>query len=126
MRAAAILLLALGVLNAQDKVAPGTYKGTWAGASAGGDFHMTLKADGKNGLAADIGFTMDGQEVPCKITSVKVDGPSITILYSFDLQGNQMQSMTHGTLKGKSLEGTYKTTAGDTPVDEGTWKTTAQ
>lgn len=126
MRALATLLLALGVLNAQDTFAPGAYKGTWAGASSGGDFRLTLKADNKGVLDADIVFTIDGNDVPCKTTSVKVDGSSITILYSFDLQGNQLQSMTQGKLKGKSLEGTYKTTAGDTPVDEGTWKTTAQ
>jgi hypothetical protein len=126
MRFVAILLLAAGILSAQDKVAPGVYKGTWAGASAGGDFRLTLKPDSQGSLAADIVFTLEGAEVACKIISVKVDGPSIAIVYSFDLQGNALQSLTLGTLKGKSLAGTYKTSAGDSAVDEGTWKTTAQ
>lgn len=126
MRTLALLLLALGALNAQDTISPGAYKGTWTGSQSGGDFHLTLKSDGHGGLAAEVGFTLDGQEVPGKIISIKVDGASITLAYEFDLQGNQLQSVTEGKLKGKSLEGTYKTTAGDTPVDQGTWKTTAQ
>ncbi len=126
MRAFAVLLLALGALNAQNPISPGTYKGTWTGSQSGGDFHLTLKSDGNGVLAAEVGFTLEGQEIPGKITSIKVDGASITIAYEFDLQGNKLQSVTEGKLKGKSLEGTYKTTAGDTPVDEGTWKTTAQ
>ncbi len=126
MRPFAILLLAFGALSAQDSISPGTYKGTWTGSQSGGDFHLTLKSDGKGGLAAEVGFTLEGQEIPGKITSIKVDGASITLTYEFDLQGNKLQSLTEGKLKGKSLEGTYKTTAGDTPVDEGAWKTAAQ
>jgi hypothetical protein len=112
----AIVLLAF----AQDKIGAGTYKGNWAGASSAGDFHMTLTPDGR---ASEIGFTMDGQEVPCKVVSVKIDGGSIAVTHEFDLQGNKLQSSMRGAIKGKSLEGTYKTTAGDQPVDEGTWKT---
>ena len=126
MRVFAILLLALGILSAQDTIGPGAYKGTWAGASSGGDFHLTLKADNKGVLSGDVGFTIDGNEVPSKIVSLKVDGSSLAMVYEFDLQGNKLQSSVQGKLKGKSLEGTYKTTAGDSPVDEGTWKATAQ
>jgi hypothetical protein len=122
-----ILIVALSALVfAQDKIGAGTYKGAWTGASGGGDFHMTLRADGNGGLGADIGFTIEGQEVPSKVTSIKVSGASIEAVYEFDLQGNKLQSAIKGTLKGKTIEGTYKTTAGDSPVDEGTWKTTAQ
>jgi hypothetical protein len=126
MRALAILLLAVGALSAQDKIAPGVYKGTWAGASANGDFHLTLKPDGKGGLSGEVGFTIEGNEVPCKITSLKIDGASIEIAYDFDLQGNALQSLTQGKVQGKSLAGTYKTMASGSAVDEGTWKTAAQ
>jgi hypothetical protein len=118
MRAAAWILAAT-IAFAQSIA--GSYKGTWTGSAAGGDFHLTV-----TGGKADIGFTIEGQEVPCKIVSQKIDGASIEIVYEFDLQGTKLQSAIKGTLKGKSLEGTYKTSAGDAPVDEGTWKTTAQ
>ena len=112
---------AISVSSAQSTIPAGVYKGTWTGAQAGGDIHLTLH-DGK----AEIGFTLEGQEVPGKVISLKIDGNSLTMIYEFDLQGNKLQSSTQGTLKRKTLEGTYKTTAMDTPVDEGTWKTTAQ
>jgi hypothetical protein len=116
----ATLLLAAAVVFAQ--AISGSYKGTWAGANGGGDFHLTV--DG--GKAASVGFSIEDQEVPCKILSQKVDGSSIEMVYEFDLQGLKMQSAIKGTLKAKSLEGTYKTTAEGSPVDEGSWKTTAQ
>ena len=100
----------------------GSFKGTWTGASAGGDFHLNVK----NPSSAEIGFTLEGQEVPGKIVSLKVDGNSIEVVYEFDLQGVKMQSDAKGTLNGKSLEGTYTTTADGSPVDQGSWKTTLQ
>ena len=119
-----IALFGLSTLGAQSAIPAGVYKGTWTGAQSGGDIHITL-SDGKDGKV-EVGFTLDGQEVPGKVISFKIDGTSLTLVYEFDLQGNKLQSSTQGTLKGKTLEGTYKTTAADTPVDEGTWKTTAQ
>jgi hypothetical protein len=117
------IAIAIGVLSAQSTIPAGTYKGTWTGAQAGGDIHLTLR-DGK----AEVGFTLEGQEIPGKVLSLKIDGPSITLVYEFDLQGNKLQSSTEGTLKGTTLEGTYKTTAvgEDAPLDQGTWKTVAQ
>src|SRR5579872_4383991 len=91
----------------------GSYKGTWAGAASGGDFHMTIKS----ATDAQVGFTIEGQEVPCKVISFKSDGSTMEMVYEFDLQGTKLQSATKGTLKGKTLEGTYTTTAGDSPVD---------
>jgi hypothetical protein len=69
-------------------------------------------------------FTMAGQEVPCKTTSLKIEGASMKIVYEFDLQGTKLQSAVEGKLKGKTLEGTYKTTipGSDDAVDQGTWK----
>jgi hypothetical protein len=117
-----LLAIALFAMDA------GTYKGTWTGAAAGGDFRLTLRPDGKGGLGADVAFTIEGQEVPCKVTAQKIDGDAIAVTYEFDLQGNKLQSAIKGTAKGKTVEGTYKTTAAgtDSTVDEGSWKTTAQ
>lgn len=123
---AAILAIGLVDLPAQDKLGPGTYKGTYTGAGGGGDIHLTLKPDGKGGFSAEVGFTIMGEEVPAKITSMKVDGAKIEMVYDFDLQGAKLQSAMQGTLSGKTLTGTYKTSADGAAVDEGTWKTTAQ
>ncbi len=120
MKRAAALLLAAAIVFAQS--ISGAYKGTWSGGNGGGDFHLTVKSP----TNAEVGFTLEGQEVPCKITSLKIDGSSIEMVYEFDLQGNKLQSAVKGTLQGKTLGGTYKTTAGDSQVDEGTWKTVSQ
>ena len=121
MRAIAVLLVAAALAPAQTGIGPGTYKGTWTGANGGGDFHLTVTSGGKG----DIGFSIDGAEVPSKMVSFKIDGTSLTAVYEFDLQGNKLQSAIQGTLKGKSIEGTYKTTVSgsDDAVDQGTWKT---
>jgi phage tail tube protein FII len=123
-RIVTVMALASGFACAQDSVGAGTYKGTWAGGSGGGDFQMTLAADGKGGLTAKVLFSMGEEKVPCKTTSVKVEGASLKVVYQFDLQGNALQSAVEGKLKGKTLEGTYKTTmpGGDDAVDQGTWK----
>jgi hypothetical protein len=110
----------------EDKLAAGTYKGTYTGGAGGGNFHLTLKADGNGGLTADVGFTIDGAEVPGKITTLKIDGAKIQMAYDFDLQGAKLQSAIEGTLSGTTLGGTYKTTAEGALVDEGSWKTTVQ
>jgi hypothetical protein len=120
MQIAAAVILAAALAFAQSIA--GSYKGTWAGAASGGDFHLTVKSP----TDAQVGFTIEGKEVPCKILSLKIDGASMEMVYEFDLQGTKLQSATKGTLKGKTLEGTYTTSAGDSPVDTGTWKTTAQ
>ena len=123
---AAIVAIGLVDLPAQDKLGAGTYKGTYTGAGGAGDIHLTLKADTKGGFSAEVGFTIMGEEVPGKITSLKVDGAKIEMVYDFDLQGAKLQSAIQGTLSGKTLAGTYMTSADGAAVDEGTWKTTAQ
>jgi hypothetical protein len=96
LRAIAVLLMAAGLAPAQSGIGPGTYKGTWTGASSGGDFHLKISADGKG----EIGFSLDGAEVPSKMVSFKIDGANLTAVYEFDLQGNKLQSAIQGTLKG--------------------------
>ena len=119
-----VAMLAAGAVAAQDSVSAGVYKGKFAGGGGDGDFRLTLGPDGKGGLKGEVMFTMAGQEVPCKTTSLKIDGARLKIVYEFDLQGNKLQSAVEGKLKGKTLEGTYKTTipGSDDAVDQGTWK----
>jgi hypothetical protein len=120
--AAALLLVSLvAPLAADDAIAAGTYKGQWQGASGGGDIQMTFHT----GATPEVSFTLSGQPVACKVLSFKADGAKFKIVYEFDAEGNALQSAVEGTVKGKSLEGTYKTTAGDQDVDSGTWKATA-
>ena len=47
-------------------------------------------------------------------------------MYEFDAKGTLLQSATEANVKGKTIEGAYKTTAGDQAVDAGTWKATAR
>lgn len=117
---AATLLLA-----GQDTLGAGTYKGEWHGATAAGEIHITFRANATGGLTPEVGFTLSDQEVTCKVLSFKSDGAKIKLVYEFDAQGTMLQSAAEATVKGKTLEGTYKTTAGDQDVDSGTWKATA-
>jgi hypothetical protein len=119
-RLAGMLVLA-GALVAQDTPSPGTYKGQWTGGSAGGDIQMTFLASGN----PEVSFTLGGENVKAKVLSFKVDGSKFKLVYEFDAQGTMLQSATEATVKGKTIEGTYKTTAGDQAIDAGTWKATA-
>lgn len=122
----ASMVLLAGMLTGQDGVAAGTYKGQWTGAGASGDIHITFRAGGDGKLTPEVGFTLGGQDVTCKVLSFKPEGAKFTLVYEFDAQGNMLQSAIEGTAKGKTIEGTYKTTAGDQGIDSGTWKVTAQ
>jgi hypothetical protein len=124
--AAVVVAIGVASLPAQDKLGAGTYKGTYTGGAGGGDLHLTLKADGKGGLTGDVGFTVAGEAVVVKMASMKVDGSKLQMVWEFDLQGAKLQSASEGTLSGKTLTGTYKTSADGQVVDEGTWKTTLQ
>src|SRR5580658_2476264 len=119
------VLSAAILLRGQDAIGAGTYKGEWHGASGGGESHLTFRADGNGGLKTEAGFTLDSQEVACKVLSFKPDGAKFKMVYEFDLEGNTMHSAIEGTVKGKTIEGTYKTTAADQDVDSGTWKASA-
>jgi hypothetical protein len=113
------------LLWGQDAIGAGTYKGEWHGATGGGEIHLTLRANTNGGLTPEVGFSIDSQELTCKVLSFKTDGAKFKMVYEFDLQGNVLQSAIEGTAKGKTIEGTYKTTAGDQDVDAGTWKASA-
>jgi hypothetical protein len=125
MRSFATLLL-IAALYASAADLNGTYKGTWSGGQASGEIAMTLSTTG-GATKADVSFAFGGQDVKCNVTSVKVDGGKIEIVYTFDLGDVKMESTATGELKGKSLEGSYKTKslADGSAVDEGTWKATS-
>jgi hypothetical protein len=126
LRVVLVLLVLAMTSFAQDKLTPGVCKGTWAGPSGGGDFIVTIKNDGKGGLTADLSFTVGGEAAVGKVASSKVEGAKVEIVYDFDVQGTKLQTSTQGTLSGKTLSGTYKSTAEGQAVDEGTWKAAVQ
>src|ERR1700722_12592840 len=121
-----LLLLCAGMLAGQDVLVQGTYKGQWSGAGGSGDIHMTFRDAGDGKLTPEVGFTLSGEDVVCKVLSFKADAAGFSIVYEFDAQGTPLQSAIEGKVNGKTIEGVYKTTAaGDQAVDSGTWKATA-
>lgn len=98
----------------------GTYKGTWSGGAASGEIRMKLDSAGNGTWNADVVFTLGTDEVKTKVTSVKVDGAKVEVVYQFDLQGNTLESTATGQVTDKTLEGAYKTkaVADGSPVDE--------
>ena len=120
----ALIFAAGALLAAQDTIVQGTYKGQWTGTTASGDIHMTFRDAGDGKLTPEVGFTLGGTDVACKVLSFKIDGANFKVVYEFDAQGTPLQSAIDARVKGKSIEGTYKTTAGDQAVDNGTFKAT--
>ena len=116
------VLFLTGLAMGEDSITAGTYKGEWSGTSANGEIHVTFKAGNDGKLAPEVGFTLGGQDVVCKMLSYKINGAKVTLVYEFDAQGATLKSAADGTLKGKTIEGTYQTTAGDQAIDNGTWK----
>jgi hypothetical protein len=105
----------------------GTYKGTYSGSSgASGEFVVSLTQAENGEWKSEVTFTLGGQDVKTKITSLKVDGSKITIVYEFDLQGTALESTITGELNAGALGGDYhtKVVADGSAVDEGTWKAT--
>ncbi|HLK22941.1 MAG TPA: hypothetical protein VKT81_28540 [Bryobacteraceae bacterium] len=106
----------------------GTYKGTYSGsAGASGDISVTLK-QADEGWKSDVTFTFGGGDIKTKVTSVSVEGSKVKIVYTFDLDGNELESTIKGELKGTTLAGDYhtKSTEDGSAIDEGTWTATAQ
>ena len=104
----------------------GTYKGSYSGsAGASGDFVVSLTQTGGD-WKSEVTFTLGGQDVKTKITSLKVDGAKLRIVYEFDLQGTALESTVTGQLNEGTLSGDYhtKVVADGSAVDEGTWKAT--
>lgn len=120
-----VLVAAVAVMA--EPLAVGTYKGKYEGSSgASGDFRVGLsKAGGE--WRGEVTFTLSGQEVKCKVTTIQVNGAKLKMVYSFDLQGTVLESQIDGELNSGTLAGKYRTqVSGDgSTVDEGTFSTTA-
>ena len=106
----------------------GTYKGSYSGSSgASGDFVVSLTQAENGEWKSEVTFTLGGQDVKTKITSLKVDGSKLRIVYEFDLQGTVLESTITGELNAGTLAGDYhtKVVADGSAVDEGSWKATS-
>ena len=124
MRLLILLCCAMMLLSAG---LAGTYKGTYSGSSgASGDISVTLTQTGGD-WKSEVTFGLGGDTVQTKVTSVKVDGSKVTVVYTFDLQGTVLESTVTGELKDGALAGEYhtKSVADGSPVDDGTWKAAA-
>ncbi len=112
----AILLLMAAALAAQS-LSAGKYTG---------DFRLTLAADAAGKLTPEVSFGLADQDVKCKVTSFTVEGARLHVVYTFDLQGNALESTIDGDLTGKKLAGKYRTKAlaDGSAVDEGSWEVT--
>ena len=106
----------------------GSFKGTYSGSSgASGDITVTLTQSDSGEWKSEVTFTLGGDTVKTKITSLKVDGSKLRVVYTFDLQGTVLESTVTGELKEGTLAGDYhtKALADGSAVDDGTWKATA-
>lgn len=125
MRLALTLVAVMLILFAQGLA--GTYKGSYSGSSgASGDFVVSLTQADNGEWKSEVTFTLGGQDVKTKVTSLKVDGSKLRIVYEFDLQGTVLESTIAGELNGNTLAGDYhtKVVADGSAVDEGSWKAT--
>src|SRR5260370_38708758 len=99
MRGMGGLILFLGWFCIFAAGLAGTYKGTYSGsAGASGDFVVSLTQAENGEWKSEVTFTLGGQDVKTKITSLKVDGSQVTIVYNFDPQGTALESRDPGKL----------------------------
>ncbi len=127
-RCAILALLTSGLALLAEPLSGGKYHGKWEGTAGGsGEFNLTLTTSTDGKWNAAVGFSLGGQEVKCVVKSITVTDSKLHVVYSFDLQGNQLESTIDGQRAGEKLGGNYTTrAAGDgTAIDEGTWTTTA-
>lgn len=120
--------IALGVVactmfaaGAGDAIRAGEYQGEWTGAYGSGNLSLTL-AHAKDGYRADMTLTVDPEDMDCEVESLKVDGAHIEIVIEYGNRSQSEMTLT-GTLKGKTIEGRFKTTQPGMEAvdDEGTW-----
>lgn len=126
IRTAVLACVALAAVA--EPLAVGTYRGKYEGSSgSSGDFQVTLAKGAGGEWTGSVLFTLSGQEVKCKVTSVKIDGDKLKMVYSFDLQGTMLESTIDGALSDGKLGGKYRTqvTGDGSVVDEGSWSTTS-
>ena len=111
--------------NASSSVAPalaGEFAGTWGNDTDGGKLRLLLKQNGAT-PTAEVSFTFQASDIPCKVTSFKVNGAKIEIVVDWTIDGSPGQSRLIGEFSGAKLEGTYQSETPDTR-SSGTWTVT--
>ena len=118
MRIVAALASALTLL-----AQAGNYKGEWQGQAANGDIRIALESK-SGGWTARISFSLAGNEVPTRVTTLEVSATTLTAEYEFEFGDNKLQSRIEAKIDGEKLEGTYRTKAlaNGAAVDQGTFK----
>lgn len=107
--------------NSNTSIA-GTYVGKWTNGSQSGMLRLTLKQQGAT-WSSEVSFTYEDAPVPAVVQSVKVDGPNVEVVCTWDIQGTPGRTKLMGQLKGQNLAGTYEN---KTPDEDGsgTWTAT--
>lgn len=104
----------------------GRYEGEWnsASGSQSGALRVTLAEDGGK-WTAEASFSFDGDEIPCQVTRIEMDGARMLLAYQFDLGGYRLISTLKGQAGDDTLSGKYETVTADgaQPVDSGTFST---
>ena len=118
MRSITLLASALTLL-----AQAGNYKGEWQGQAANGDIRIVLESSSA-GWTARISFSLAGNDVTTRVTTLEVSATALTAEYEFELGENKLQSRIEAKIDGGKLEGTYRTKAlaNGAAVDQGTFK----
>jgi hypothetical protein len=102
----------------------GKFKGSWKGSDQNsGELRLSLTRDGEDKWTAEASFTFEGNTIPTRMKTARVDGTKIELLFEWDADGNVAHSKTTGELKGDKLEGDY-VTGGGAGEKRGTWTVT--
>jgi hypothetical protein len=111
--------------NASSPAAPavaGEFTGIWGNDTDGGTLRLSLKQNGA-ARAAEVSFTFQESEIPCKVTSFNVDGAKMEIVVEWAIEGSPGQSRMIGELSGAKIEGTYQSQTSE-GTSKGTWTVT--
>jgi len=110
--------------NTATRGLAGQFKGSWKGSDQNsGDLRLSLTRDGEGKWTAEASFTFEGNTIPTRMKTVRVDGAKIELLFEWEADGNVAHSKTTGELKGDKLEGDY-VTGGGAGETRGTWTVT--
>jgi hypothetical protein len=102
----------------------GKYTGEWKGKEdSSGALRISFKQDDAGAWSAEAAFTFEGNEVPVKTKSLKVEGEKVEVVFEWSIQGTNGQSKLTGELKGNKLEGKYDSNVAEA-ASSGTWSLT--
>lgn len=103
-------------------IAAGDYTGTWKATNeSGGALRLKLKNEAASGWAGEASFTFDGTNIPAKVTSIKVDGSKLELVFEWEIQGTPGKSRLFGEWQEGRLKGKYDSTPAEA-AGEGTWE----